>query len=129
MTDTEVKMDVTMKMATEETPVFTWMADHIHKHDSKYRIAIDNVEYIRSTRRFRPAKLMKILRDKKPRVYKKVILSDAEKLKRKEYMLEYRIIKKAEVKRLQEEIYRLQSPTDDATSTDVSTTTTADDAK
>jgi hypothetical protein len=129
MTDTEVKMDMATEATTPAkptTPVFTWMADHIHKHDSRYRVMIDSVEYIRSTRRFRPAKLMKKLRDKKPRVYKKVILSPEEKLKRKMYMLEYRIIKKAEVKRLQQEIDRLQSP---STSTATDDDATNDDAK
>ena len=109
---------------TPPTPVLTWVHDPIHKTDATYRVSIDGSEYIRSTRKPRKHKPPRPPRVKKPRVYKPVTLTPEERLKRKAYMLGYRRKKKAEVRRLQAEVERLNRQP-----STTSTPATVDDAK
>jgi hypothetical protein len=116
----DLAVDVEATTTTEPTmPMISWVVDHLHRDDSKYRVLIGSFEYIKSTRKkIRPAiSVQKPRKPRKPRVYKKVILSPTERLMRKEYMYKYRIGKKMEMTRLQDEIDRLSTEANDASTT------------
>ena len=106
------------------TPVLKWIRDRIHRDDTTYRLSIHGTEYIRSTRKPLPPKLPRKPRVKKPRVYKPVTMTPEELLKRKVYMVKYRLKRKAEMRRLEAEVLRLKEGSEQRTK-DTGTATAA----
>jgi hypothetical protein len=95
-----------IKTATT-TPVLTWVSDKLHPLDTRYRLAVDGVEYIKSTRKHKPPRALKAPRKKK-RMYKPCVLSPASKLKRRDYMRVYRSAQRNELRVLKNQLALLQ---------------------
>ena len=117
---------------TAPKPVLKWIHDPLREDDNTYRASIDGTEYIRSTRKPPQPKVRK-LRVKKPRVYKPVTMTPEDLLKRKVYMVKYRLKRKAELRRLEAEVMRLKEGSEQrttgtgiATATAVTVTTEGD---
>ena len=134
MTETETKFIEMPSTPTPPTPTstttITWVPQR--GRPAKYRCLIPGEgEFIRSSRKPkppRPPRPPRVKKPRKPRVHKPVVLTPAEKEKRKVYMASYRRTQKDKMKRLEAEVRRLQPPVA-STPTPTPTTTPAVDEK